>query len=224
MRWEQDLVKDIRLGDYRDDLDWPCDWINQDTKGKNHFEGLLPEFELWQPEHDFSDANREKLKELFLQRRDHTNCIVEIGVCREYRTTANTSTGVFFDNKLQKTHYIGIDIRDLRSLESRSRNIKLFRMDSSDISRVERYMNGEGIKQIDFLMIDGWHGINQVLKDWEYTKFLAEDGIVAFHDTAYHPGPYLFINALDNSKWHVVHNACSDNKKDFGIGFAWRKK
>ena len=36
--------------------------------------------------------------------------------------------------------------------------------------------------------------------------------------------PLTSMSGLGNGKWHVVHNACSDNKKDFGIGFAWRKK
>ena len=45
--------------------------------------------------------------------------------------------------------------------------------------------------------------INQVLADWEYTNLLADGGIVGFHDTSCHPGPYNFIKALDNSSDYI---------------------
>jgi len=74
--------------------------------------------------------------------------------------------------------------------------------------------------EFDFIFIDGWHSINQVLADWEYTNLLTDGGIVGFHDTSCHPGPHNFIKSLDKSKWDVIENCCP---QDWGIGFARKK-
>ena len=228
MRWETDLVQDIRLGDHRDDLDWPYEWIGHSTTGKHYFTGILPEFQLWNTDgtgRDFSDANSNALREKLLERKDQIKCIIEIGVCREALDQLDsTSTGIFFQNKHKHTQYIGIDKRELRSLNHRSKNIEVVRADSSDISRIKKRLVAKEIESVDFLMIDGWHSINQVLLDWEYTQWLSDDGIVAFHDTAYHPGPNLFLKYLNRDTWNVEENVCSHIKNDFGLGFAWRKK
>jgi hypothetical protein len=47
--------------------------------------------------------------------------------------------------------------------------------------------------------------------------------MVGFHDTQWHPGPKLFMEALDTNKWNVIPNAVTDNERDWGIGFAWPK-
>jgi predicted O-methyltransferase YrrM len=78
------------------------------------------------------------------------------------------------------------------------------------------------VSEFDFIFIDGWHSINQVLADWEYTNILGPEGIVGLHDTAYHPGPKYFLEGLDADKWDIVKNAV-DNAKDWGIGFVRKK-
>ena len=76
-----------------------------------------------------------------------------------------------------------------------------------------------GITQFDFIFIDGWHSINAVMTEWEYTRLLSPTGIVGFHDTNYHPGPKEFVDAINQEKWNVA-KVCPD---DYGISFAWRK-
>ena len=76
------------------------------------------------------------------------------------------------------------------------------------------------MQQLDFIFIDGWHSINQVYKDWDYTQLLHPKGIVVFHDTSAHPGPALFIRHLNKDKWVVHENLCP---KDFGLGYCYRK-
>jgi predicted O-methyltransferase YrrM len=73
-----------------------------------------------------------------------------------------------------------------------------------------------GVTQLDFIHIDAIHSINQVLYDWEYTRLLRKGGVVAFHDVTAHPGPYLFIRALNTNKWTVVENVCPN---DYGFGY-----
>ena len=77
-----------------------------------------------------------------------------------------------------------------------------------------------GVTNFGFIFIDGWHSINAVLTEWDYTQLLAQDGIVGWHDTTQHPGPHYFVKALNRDKWHVEENVCPTNH---GIGFAWRK-
>jgi len=128
------------------------------------------------------------------------------------------------DNKLDETVYIGLDLNDKSYLNDESKNIFTLQADSSDTESVMNFIQSKGISEIDFIFIDGWHSINQVMKDWEYTKYLSDFGIVGFHDTASHPGPHSFINALDKTKWNIVENPCSNNQNDWGVGFAWRCK
>ena len=91
-----------------------------------------------------------------------------------------------------------------------------------DKNQVYNYVSPKtkGVIKIDFLFIDGWHTINQVKRDWEFTKFLSANGIVGFHDTSCHPGPKRFLEALDTEKWNVIPNTCP---ADWGIGFVWAK-
>ena len=77
-----------------------------------------------------------------------------------------------------------------------------------------------GVEKFDFIFIDGDHSVNQVLRDWEYSNLLNDGGIVGFHDTSHHTGPYLFIKNLNTDIWDVVENACP---QDYGIGFATKK-
>jgi predicted O-methyltransferase YrrM len=74
--------------------------------------------------------------------------------------------------------------------------------------------------KFDFIFIDGWHSINQVLRDWEYTNLLSDNGVVGFHDVSCHPGPKAFINALDATKWEILKNCCP---KDWGVAFARKR-
>jgi predicted O-methyltransferase YrrM len=216
VKWEQDLVKDIRLHDYRDDLDWPLE------NGNFVFEGELPFFNRWRQKHDFSRHNQRALETIFSTKCPNARCILEIGVSRDTNKSA-TSTSIFLENKRKNCVYLGVDIESKTYLNRPKENVHTLISDSGKIDFVMDHLRSLGVEQIDFLMIDGWHSINQVLAEWEYTKWLSPNGIVGFHDTAYHPGPHRFVNNIDTTKWAVIPNACAEIEQDYGIGFAWRR-
>jgi hypothetical protein len=218
MKWQEDLVQDIRFHDDRDDLDG------------NH--GRFPEvpdrsFSVVNPvtgiDQTMSQCNIDAIIEHFSKIKDTCKCILEIGVDCNGTPTEMTSTRTFLDNKNINTVYLGVDIDDSSYLNNVDKNIYTLRTDSSNLDEVMQFLNDKGVSEIDFLFIDGWHSINQVLTEWEYTKFLSPNGIVGFHDTSIHPGPTMFVKYLDKKTWHVVENCCSVNENDYGIGFAWRK-
>jgi len=214
MKWQTDLVKDVRSNTRADDL----------CCGINHYLNLWPEASevdsvknLYSGE-EITENNRQSLQEQFLKVRDKCKAILEIGIGRN----GNKSFGhVFFSKKKDETVYVGLDIEDRSWLCDCGENIYTIQGNSSDYDQiVEIIKNQFNIEQFDFIFIDGLHSINQVLKDWEYTNLLSENGIVGFHDTSHHIGPFLFIRNLDKEKWDVIENTCPD---DYGIGFATKK-
>lgn len=196
-KWQQDLIKDIRDFTSNDDND---DMIQRCSV-------------------EVSDCNRQALYNQFIRVRDNCRAILEIGVCRNGE---NSFTHVFLKNKKQDTIYIGIDLDDKSFLNNKNDNIFTLQSDSSNYEQIINFCKANGVEQFDFIFIDGWHSINQVLRDWEYTNLLSDRGIVAFHDTAYHYGPNRFVNNLNPEKWNVIPNACPV-PDDYGIGFAWKR-
>ena len=219
MKWEKDLTKDIRVGDSRDFSD-------------NAYNLEFPEVK-WRPirvthptegyEQTMTVCNMESIKSTFDKVKHTAKCIVEIGVDCNGTPTQMTATRVFLDNKKDDTVYIGVDINDKSYLDDTEKNIYTIKTSSSNIEQVMDFIRSKGVNKIDYLFIDGDHSINQVLIEWEYTQWLADDGIVGFHDTSVHPGPHMFVKYLNRDEWEVIENACSDDDNDYGVGFAWRK-
>lgn len=205
MKWEQDLTKDIRR-----EFD---DFNNRDLPEDGIFE-----YDGW-PE--VSADDRAKLLEEFLKVKDSCRAILEIGISRELNGEDNF-TQIFLRNKLPETIYVGIDVDDKTYLNNAENKVYTIQSSSSDYEHCMNIIKSHGVDKFDFIFIDGWHSINQVLADWEYTNILGDQGVVGFHDTAYHPGPKYFLDAVDREKWHVVVNAV-DNPKDWGIGFVRKK-
>ena len=195
MQWEADLVKDIR-----------------EHTNFDYIDGAVREV----PE--LSDCSRDALREKFLQVRNNAKAILEIGI---YRNGPLSFTNIFLEEKKDETIYVGIDVNDTTYLNNNEKNIFTIRNTSSDIEKNMNLCKSFGVEKFDFIYIDGDHSINQVLIDWEYTKWLSDDGIVGFHDVTAHYGPMRFIAALDKEKWNVIENMCVNC---CGIGFAWRKK
>jgi len=201
MKWEQDLITDIRTGDpAADDNDHALDVL------RKYFIPI-----------EVTDANRAAVTEQFLKVRDNCQSILEIGICRNDK---DSFTHCFLNNKRDETVYVGIDLDDKTFLNNPEKNIYTIQNTSSDVDANIERMKSFGVEQFDFIFVDGWHSINQVLIDWEYTQLLGPNGIVGFHDVNEHPGPYLFVRALDTDKWNVITDACPD---DWGVGFAWKK-
>lgn len=216
-KWQEDLVSDIRYHDYRDDLDW----------NGGEFPEIPPRpVAVLHPVYGYtitqSECNLDNIRDYFLKVKDRCKCILEIGVDCNGTSTERTSTRIFLDNKSDDTIYVGVDIEDKSYLNDESKNIFTLKIDSSDIQSVVDFIKSKGVDKIDFLFIDGWHSINQVMREWEYTKHLSDFGIVGFHDTSIHPGPHAFLKALDRKKWNVVENPCSNNLDDWGVGFVWK--
>jgi len=218
MKWQTDLIKDIRFGDFRDDIDYPLhmnEFVFSETD--------MPIIKIRdRGEPDFSKENQSSLLYQFTKIKDQCNCIVEIGVSRS-RNFEETSTSILLNNKNKDCLYLGVDIEDKTYLNSEDNNIHSIQIGSEYISDVLSKLKDLGHTKIDFLFIDGWHSINQVMQEWEYTSILSDHGIVGFHDTAYHPGPYFFINNLNTEKWSTITNQCFNLPGDYGIGFAWKK-
>ena len=218
MKWKKDLVKDIRLHDHRDDVDFDL------TENRNQFDGSVPQRPLpWKKTYptSFGKADQDALLQHFLKIRDNCKFIMEIGVDRDgYK---NSSTKILIENKRADTVYLGIDVEVKKGLDDPKNNVHTIQCRSENFGAVRDKINQLNVNTIDFLMIDGWHSINQVLLEWEYTDILADDGIVAFHDTRYHPGPHLFLNNLDKKKWCVVEDAIDKNITDWGIGFTCKR-
>lgn len=206
MRWETDLVRDIREGPERDNTDKFFETVNWHL----YLHGPLPSNEV-------SKCNRDAITERFLRVRDNCRAVLEIGI---YRNGDESTTTCFLNNKKQDTIYLGVDIDDRSKINDSSKNVYTLREDSSNINSVMSYAKSLGIEEFDFIFIDGDHSLSQVLKDWEYTTYLSKNGIVGMHDTSYHPGPTRFISHLNTDKWHVEVNVCPC---DNGVGFAWRK-
>lgn len=212
MKWESDLVKDIRtFTDFDDD---------DQNDGVPHPLGYGPTItesgEYIYPT-EVTDCNRFSLLQNFMRVRDNCKAILEIGIGRN---AEESFAYVFFNSKKTDTVYIGIDNGDRTFLNNSEKNIHTICNDSSNYDENVEKFKELGVDKFDFIFIDGWHSINQVLRDWEYTNLLSDNGIVGFHDTSCHPGPDNFIEALDKDKWHVQKNICPD---DWGIGFVWKK-
>jgi hypothetical protein len=202
MKWEQDLIKDIRTNTEFDDQDGG---VEHPLEYRSWYRG------------EFTSENRMMLHDIFMQVRDNCPAILEIGVCRN---EGDSSTWTFLKNKKPETIYIGIDLEDKSFLNDPANNVYTIRASSSDIDANMELIKSLGVTEFGFIFIDGWHSINQVLTDWEYTKSLASDGVVGFHDTTVHPGPAAFVKALNKDLWNVEENLCPE---DHGIGFAWQK-
>jgi len=205
MRWVQDLTHDIRTHSGFDDSDFEHGRI-QTPAGWTY------------PSIEVSSDNCAALKERLLRVRDKCQAILEIGVNRE--SNKETTTSVILDNKHPDTIYIGIDVLDKSYLNDPSKNIYTIQASSMEVESNLAKIKEFGVTNFGFIFIDGWHSINAVLTEWDYTQLLTQDGIVGWHDTTQHPGPHYFVKALNRDKWHVEENVCPN---DWGIGFAWRK-
>lgn len=219
-RWAQDLVKDIRFGDRRDQLD---DYrpIYGGTSDHLSFSHNVDENKIGG---SFSQCNREELLKKLKFLGDNCRCIVEIGVDRVDDVQKITSTSVILNAKPQNCFYLGVDVLDKSYLMNFSKNIHFLQTKSENTNFILNYLKQCGHEKIDFLFIDGFHSTEQVYYDWELTRNLCPDGIVGFHDTAYHPGPNLFVKNLNKKYWNVEENVCGSNINDYGIGFAWKIK
>lgn len=144
--------------------------------------------------HEITQQNLDKMREVFLSKRDTCKCVMEIGV---HRNAEGSFTHIFLNNKRDETIYLGIDVEDKSFLDDRSRHIFTLQTDSSNQDLVRQRHRELGNHKIDVLLIDGWHSVNMMVNDWKYVDLLAGDGVVVVHDTNCHPGPVCVFDAVD---------------------------
>lgn len=182
---------------------------------------------------EFSQCNRNNLLNE-MNKVKNLKCIVEIGVARAQGMTSDTNTTVVFGdtstnvlltNKSKDCIYIGIDLDDKSSINSRDNNVYTIMGDSANCQSVYDKMNELGVEKIDLLLIDGWHSVNQCLKEWRYTEKLSDNGIVIMHDTNFHPGPYLLFEAVDEKVYDKKKLCpCGDTQSEGDWGLSVLRK
>ena len=144
--------------------------------------------------------------------------IVEIGVNRSESEVSSTST--LLKLKPQECMYIGIDIVDGSAINNFENNVFTLRNNSNEHEKLYQLMNWHNHKQIDFMFVDGWHSVNQVIKEWKYWEKMIANGVMAFHDTNYHPGPVALLDAIDTDIFSVEY--FGRGEADWGVGVVQR--
>jgi hypothetical protein len=216
MKWKTDLIKDIRVHTSHDDREDEYALIE---KYKEIYPDLMKDRTVFNQYdgRECTECNKESLIEKFDLVKDNCRAILEIGVCRN---GTDSFVHALLSNKNKETIYIGVDLDDKTYLNDPENNIFTIRENSSNYEQIMSKCKELGVDEFDFIFIDGLHTVNQLLDDWEYTNHLSDHGIVGFHDTSHHAGPYMFINHLDTEKWDVIVNDCPN---DYGVGYATKK-
>jgi hypothetical protein len=194
---KRDLYKEIRTYTDYDDSDWPL---------------------TFEPPIEVSVANIDELSYFFNMKKSECKSILEIGVASKLQ---RSFTNFFIENKLNGTKYFGVDKEDRSFINDSAKNIYTIKTDSANIFEVKSYLKEHGIDKVDFIFVDSWASVNQVLADWLYIELLSDDGIIAFHDTNFHPGPSDLVNNLKQDKYEV-YKKCVSNQ-DWGITFITKK-
>lgn len=176
----------------------------------------------------FSAKGEKIIKDLI--RETNPNAILEIGV-HKYPYKKSTFR-LFTEGKSKNCVYLGVDILDKSNLNNPKRNIHTIKCSSFERDLVKNKLDELGVEKIDLLMIDGWHSINAVVNDWQYTEILSEDGVVVLHDTNAHTGPVAVFDAIDETLWEKK-KYCRSTKKvpkhgevfdDWGLAIVKRVK
>lgn len=177
------LKYELRHGSAADDIDW-IEGVTDVGHGP-----ILQEFS--QQNGDLLISCVEKLKTTSPLR-----AIMEIGVQRsgELSTTCR-----LMSVKPQETIYLGVDIKEdsVATVDKQHLNSFGLLSDSGDYPYVCKKLDSLGMRSLDLLIIDGFHSINQVFKDFRYAERLRSGGIVFLHDTNYHPGPKILLDCVN---------------------------
>lgn len=144
--------------------------------------------------------------------------IIEIGVSRN---GMGSFTQAMLQNKPDNIKYLGIDIEDKSYLDNQSKNIYTIKENSFNQEPIRKYIKEIGLEKISILFIDGWHSLNAVINDWKYVDLLSDNGIVIFHDSNYHPGPAVLVEAIDKEIFDVIKYF--ENEDDYGLAIAYKK-
>jgi hypothetical protein len=170
--------------------------------------------------------------------------ILELGVADG--NTNNSTTKILISNKRPQDVYCGIDIIQKNAWNGENINIIHSPSEYIDINinilnslytqRVEPLDSigdtfemtpsilpeeSNVVNEIDMLVIDGWHSMEQLYKEWQYTRILSNVGVVFINSVNLYPGPYYISKSIDDTKYDI-YRYLSD-VKDNGICVAVRK-
>ncbi|MBN1689115.1 MAG: hypothetical protein JW893_08450 [Candidatus Omnitrophica bacterium] len=181
---------------------------------------FLPKTKRGVPE-EFSPRDRKILKQEFLKVKDYCRVILEIGTARHEK---NSSTRVLLRLKRPKTFYFGVDLLEKPFLkEDRNQRIYFFQTNSSKLDLI---LNGireaSGTTKIDFLFIDGYHSVKQILDDWRFASYVDQNGVIVIHDSNEHPGPVELLKAIRAGGLFTVKKYFEDRMDDWGIAVVKR--
>lgn len=209
------LTSDPRTGSAElDNRDHPENWPVLFHHNKLHELSGVETYE------EFSSCNKINLLEKLLSLNLDSGVIVEIGVSRN--KFENTSTYILTKYKKNNTIYLGIDIEDKSFLEEKFENTHTLISRSEDYTKVLEKFLELGITEIDFLFIDGWHSINQVIDELFWVQMVRPGGIIGYHDTNNHPGPSKIISLFKPELFEVER--CCQSPLDWGISFVKKLK
>lgn len=160
----------------------------------------------------FSDNNKQILIDL-IQNKPNATLFVEIGTATCFE---GSSTDTFIRNKKDETTFVTIDITK-RSSETLNKPNVIYAVGDSTDPNIKSFFDDE---KIDLLFIDGDHSVDTVFKEYQfYLPLMKKDGIIVLHDTTMHPGPYLFMQAIDENVFRK-EVLCTD---DLGMGIVYLK-
>ena len=178
-----------------------------------------------------------------LEKKEKIN-ILELGVADNGNT--NSTTQILISNKRPQDVYCGIDIIQKNAWNGENVNIihspseyidiNIDRLNRLYAQKVEPLRSMEEpfqivpsivveesnvVNEIDMLVIDGWHSMEQLYKEWQYTRILSSVGVVFINSVNLYPGPYYITKSIDDTKYDI-YRYLSD-VKDNGICVAVRK-
>lgn len=216
------LTRDIRSHSQEDDLDFPSEWSSFEEWPPRKYTICVRDNYGIELMREFSDCNQYSLLTEFMKVRDTAKVIVEIGVARlSTKLYDQTSTTILINNKLEETIYLGIDLDNKSFLDDPKKNVHTLQGSSENFHLAKKKFEELNITVIDFLFVDGWHSVNQVVDELFYVDMLKVGGIVGYHDTNFHPGPKKIVDALNPEVFDVRQHCTLPT--DFGISFATRK-
>lgn len=172
------------------------------------------------PNRHFSELDHDVLRYAYHKLIETPKLIVEIGVDRSENFELS-STATLLKLKQKDCVYIGIDLEDKSSLNDVNNNVFTIKDDSANYKKLYDLMRVLGKTHIDMMFVDGWHSVNQVLKEWKYWEKMTPRGVMAFHDINYHPGPVTLVDAINTDIFSV--ELFGRGESDWGVGVVQRR-
>lgn len=167
---------------------------------------------------EVSDGNLEVVRSVVERMGDKCRAILEIGV---HRNEGRSMTNILMDRRPAGSVYVGVDIDDKSYLDDHSKKNFTIKSNSHDQKKIRSFLESIGVKEIDILMIDGWHSVNTCINDWCYTDMLSQHGCVILHDTNAHPGCISLFHSVDENLFEKTR--FHTEMHDMGISTFWHK-